>query len=220
MKRLFAFSLVLIGITTFCFAQDNIISGTVYAFKDLQLENILVTAKKAKTSVTTDFSGAFTISCENRDKLIFSGNGFKNEVIRVNKDNSFKIKMVFEGGKKNEKDAIDSNHVSKEELLYSIEKYSEYNNNYSNYNDIYSLIQGEFSGIQFVDRGNGSKNIIIGGISSLEQSNTALLIVDGIIVDDISNIQTIYVKTAEILRNGTRYGSRGSNGVVIITTKQ
>ena len=90
--------------------------------------------------------------------------------------------------------------------------------NYSNYNNIYDIIRGRFTGVEV--RGD---DIIIRGGTSVLGSDAALLVLDGLIVDSgtFRSISTIDVSSINVLKgsDATIYGSRGANGVVIVTTK-
>ena len=84
---------------------------------------------------------------------------------------------------------------------------------------MYDVIRGRFAGVQII---NGE--IIIRGINSINSSNAALIIVDGIPSDGsiLNTIPPVQVKSINIIKDGSSaiYGSRGSNGVVLIETKR
>ena len=87
--------------------------------------------------------------------------------------------------------------------------------NAGTYKDIYSYLQGKVPGVQVV-----GTSIRIRGINS--NSNTdALIILDGMEVSDVSDINPADVASVEVLKDSeaTLYGMRGANGVVIIKTK-
>lgn len=85
------------------------------------------------------------------------------------------------------------------------------------YRDIYEYLQGKVAGVQVQ-----GKKISIRGISSINASTDPLFIVDGVTVEDISWINPRDVKSIDVLKDGpgcALYGSRGANGVIIITMK-
>lgn len=219
MKYYINLIIVLFATTSLCFGQDNIVSGHVFAFKETPLNKIVVTAKKSKKTTLTDSLGNFSIECKGIDKLTFTGHGFKDVYInvKINDNKPIKIKMVLLDGIKNKVLAINNMHIDEVELDLVIKKYQAYNTDYLNFDDVFEMIRGKFSGVQIINR-DGTKKIIIRGGNSLNLDNGALYVVDGQIVDDISFISPIIVKTITIDREGAIYGSRGANGVVIITT--
>lgn len=199
-------------------AQIQVVNGHVYAFKDLRLKNIKVEAKKSGAAVLTDSLGNFNISCNPKDKLIFTGNGFRKFVKSTNKrNNNLQIKMVMLEGAKHEEVAVGFNHVSRYEINDAIAHYSAFNNDYGNYTDIFELIRGKFAGVEVVGQGT-SKNILVRGVSSTS-NNYAIYVVNGVQMPSISHIEPILVKSIDVIKDGNAfYGSLGANGVVLITT--
>lgn len=199
-------------------AQTYAVSGQVFAFKNLVLKNIKVHSKKSNASVLTDSLGCFTIVCEKKDKLTFEGNGFSRVSRKLGKNEKHvKVKLMFVEGRKNEEMAIGYGHVSKDELTNAVNNLSDYNNDFCNFQNVYQIIEGRFPGVQVVNDG-GSKKILIRGISSNSNNIYALLIVDGVQVSDLDYLPTSAVKSIDVLKDGSIYGSRGANGVVLITT--
>lgn len=218
MKHFLSLTIALLGTALFCYGQNRTINGNVFAFKDLPLNNIKVSAKKTKATVLSDSLGNFKIDCAKNDKLTFIGNGFNKLTMKAKKNGSMKVKMVLRKGGKNEKMAIQNNHVTKDELSNSIAHYADYNNDFSNYPDIFSMIEGKFPGVSIANIG-GQKKITVRGPSTFTKDNTALYVVDGVITEDISNISPFDVKTIKILKTAAIYGARGANGAIVITTK-
>lgn len=198
-----------------CHSQHKSVVGSVYAFKDSPLANIKVEAKKSGAVVLTDLDGTFSISCENKDKLIFSGHGFQRYSISVNKKDSLHVKMVFVEG--SEEIAVGYGHMPAEMLTYAISNFPQYNNDFSNFSDIYQLVQGRVPGVEVVNSGSG-RQFVIRGVSTTG-NNYAICVVDGVVVQDISYISPIWVESIDVIKDGNAiYGARGANGVVIITT--
>jgi TonB-dependent SusC/RagA subfamily outer membrane receptor len=85
------------------------------------------------------------------------------------------------------------------------------------YKDIYEYLQGKVPGVQIV-----GTSIRIRGINTATGNTDALIIVDGMEVTDVSDLSPTDIDTVEVLKDAesTLYGMRGSNGVVIITTKK
>lgn len=85
---------------------------------------------------------------------------------------------------------------------------------HSSYQSIYDMIRGRFPGVEV-----SGNNIRIMGSSSLHVSTEPLFVVDGVIVNSIDNISPQTVRSIEVLKgpDATVYGTRGSNGVIVIT---
>jgi len=85
------------------------------------------------------------------------------------------------------------------------------------YQDIYDMIRGRVAGVEV-----SGKNIRIRGANSLNVSNDPLFVVDGVIVKTIDDIAPETVKLIEVLKgpDASVYGTRGSNGVILITRRK
>ena len=90
------------------------------------------------------------------------------------------------------------------------------------YNSIYDYFQAKVPGVRVEKNGNRGASIFVRGINSINSSTEPLFIVDGVAVDDISNINPYEVKSVDVLKDGSAaiYGVRGANGVIIITLKR
>ena len=199
------------------FSQTTVVRGKVTAFNEFTLQNITIKAKSTKTQTKTDSNGCFQLVCAEKDLIIFESPAFVTIKKRVKAPvDSLNVNMVFIDTPKKREYAIGYGVMSKENLTYAIENLSNENNNFNNYSNIYDLIIGRFAGVEV--RNN---EIIIRGESSLTGSNAALLVVDGAVVSDISFIPPAQVKSIDVLKGAAAgvYGSRGANGVVIITLK-
>ena len=87
----------------------------------------------------------------------------------------------------------------------------------SGYSNIYEYLQGRVAGMEVV-----GTSIRIRGDHSINSSNEPLLIVDGMEVSDISDLSPDEVETIDVLKDAATtalYGSRGANGVILITTR-
>lgn len=91
------------------------------------------------------------------------------------------------------------------------------------YPDLAAYLEGRIAGVQVVRGTSGTEILIRGGSNSLMLSNAALIVVDGIIFDSFdqanSSVNIHDVLSVDVLKEGSIYGSRGANGVVIITTR-
>lgn len=83
------------------------------------------------------------------------------------------------------------------------------------YSNIYAYIAARCPGVQVV----GNK-IYIRGKGTVLSSTEPLYVVDGVTVDDIDWINPNDVKTIDVVKDGSDYGVRGANGVIVITTKK
>ena len=202
------------------YAQNRVIYGNLTAYNSFPVMNVEVTSKKAKATTVSDSLGNFSIVCLEKDVIIVKPKGFKTVNQKVNDEtDTVKINLIFVDTKKNREVAINSGYVTKSNLNYAVTQLEEENNDYCKYTDIYTLIRVEGTGVQVSPSGQIT---VQGGSNSFAGSSSALLIVDGQAQNSISWIRPCIVKSIHILKGSeaTIYGTRGGNGVVVITTKK
>jgi TonB-dependent SusC/RagA subfamily outer membrane receptor len=213
---------VVISFLFICFcnltgAQERTINGKVTAFRDYPLKNITVTSKATKEIVVTDSTGFFSIRSSEGDILSFQSKAFEDVKKVVHGEDPVFVNMIFKESKNNQKIAVETGNIDPDDLAYAISNLSDRNNDFYTYKDIFELIRGKFAGVEVTQDG---KIRIRGQTPSLMLDDSALLIVDGVETSSISSIQPSEVTTIEILKGSEAsiYGSRGANGVLIITT--
>lgn len=220
--KLINFFLVIIAVSISGFAsgQDRIVHGIVTTFDSIPLIDAEVRVKSTKQTVLTDTLGRFAVSCDSTDKLKVSAYGFYNQNVQLNEKIKFAaINLKLKPGEKNREYAIGYGHVSDKNKLNAVANLNKNDVDFSQYNDIYELIRGRFAGVQIINN-----EIIIRGINSINSSSAALIVVDGITVDEsvLQSIPPNQVENIDILKDGSAaiYGSRGANGVVLIETRR
>jgi TonB-dependent SusC/RagA subfamily outer membrane receptor len=210
---------VLCLMTVAAVAQNRVIHGQLTAYNEFPVMNVEVSSKKAKATTVTDTLGNFSLVCNEKDVVMIKPKVFRPINKKVNADtDSLKINLVFIDTKKNRELAVDNGYVHETDLNYAVANLEAENNDYCKYTDIFKLIEAEFGGVT-VENG---QVLIRGGKTSFSAgSSYALIIVDGQPSQSIEWIRPCFVRSVRILK-GTEaaiYGSRGGNGVVVITTK-
>ena len=108
--------------------------------------------------------------------------------------------------------------LDKNALGYAVDKVNVDDQVIRSYSSIAEYLQGRVPGVRVIENGG----IQIRGNNNLNgQPSEALIVVDGIICDNINNLNPVNIHSVEVLKDGSSsiYGSRGGNGVVLITTK-
>jgi TonB-dependent SusC/RagA subfamily outer membrane receptor len=217
MKKIMIILIVILGSIRLS-AQPVIVSGKVTGFNKYPFKNIKVSAKKAKTAILTDEYGNFSIACLPNDVLIFESKSCNKKTYKItNPNDSVKVNLIFKNTPESKEYAVGYGIISENDLVYAISNLSNDDNNFGIYTDMYALLKGKFPSITIQ-----GTSIIIRGTNSILGSSDALLVVDGIIVSDLSSITPNTVKSVDILKDASSsmYGSQGANGVVLITTKK
>ncbi|MBE0677785.1 MAG: TonB-dependent receptor plug domain-containing protein [Bacteroidales bacterium] len=209
-------SLLLVCLCHITGAQERTVNGKVTAFRDYPLKNVMVTSKATKDVAVTDSTGFFSIRSGKGDVLSFQSKAFESVKKVVHSEESVIVNMIFKGGRNNQKLAVETGNIDPDDLAYAVANLSDRNNDFYTYKDIYELIRGKFAGVDVMDDG---KIRIRGQNQSFMLDDSALLIVDGVETPSISSIHPAEVASIEILKGSEAsiYGSRGANGVVIIT---
>ena len=205
------------------YAQKTL-SGTVTNSKNKPVAKALIYLDSINSGVKTDKKGYYKVEVpENvKDINIYSYKyGLLSSKITIEDIINFVYIEVDkkQKAKKNQKVAI---AYSEEEQAYVVNKIptispSKELKDVSNYTNIYDLIRGRVAGVTVTQ----NNKVRIRGVNSPNSTSDPLFILDGTPVFNIDNVLPINVKSIKILKGSDAaiYGSRGANGVVVITTK-
>lgn len=224
MRRSYITFVIAFVFSFLCFeseGQEKTIKGYVTTFDSIPLISAKIVVSSSKLIVLTDSIGRFELNYLSKDKLKISANGFSSQKVKIEEENEIlHVNLKLKSGSKNHEIAVGYGHVKDEKNLYSIINLnSDDDVNFSQYTDIYVLIERSLVGVQVVN-----KEIIVRGLSSINGSSAALIIVDGVPVVGIAleMLKPFNVKSINLLKgsSATVYGSRGANGVVLIEMKK
>ena len=219
--------LVLMLIGSFAFGQDKTLVGKITVFDSIPLIGVDVLVKSTKQTVKTDSLGRFLVMCNPEDKLVIKAEGFYTKKVNIEKGiRVMFVNLSLKSGSNNLNKAeryanVGYGSVNTKSLTNAVSTLNNSDIDFSMYTDIYDLLRGKFSGVTV--QGN---EIIIRGPKTLQgvEGNSALLVVDGIIVSqqDFAIISPLDIQSVDVLKDGSSsiYGSRGANGVVIVETKK
>jgi hypothetical protein len=216
----FVFTVILI-IPLLGYSQTRKLTGTVVSFNTYPVNNVTVQAKKAKTEAITNENGEFEIEVKNNDVIRIKESVFLEYNQKVNAETeSLKINLIFDNSKKNVDVATNTGYISRENLEYGLENLAHENNVYRNFTDTYEAIRWALPEVTIITE-NGKKGIRFRGPKTITGSNAALLLVDGVIVDDVSFLNPVQIISISKLNTSAAslYGSRAANGVISIRTK-
>lgn len=218
MKTLLSIILILLPFTII--AQEIVIKGQVRGFDDIPLNQVKVQAKKAGNYVFSDELGQYEINLNQKDKLIFSANGFKEKTYKIRESVfGLNVKLDFQNNRENQQVAVGYGHISKDQLTSAVSQLDMKDvNNFGQFSNIYDMIRHRLAGVTVV----GDEIRIRGMHNSINSSSAALVVVDGVARNDVSAISPQDVASISVIKDASAaiYGSRGANGVVIINTKK
>lgn len=203
-------------------AQTRVVYGKLTAYNKYPIQNVEVKTKKSKASVKSDSLGMFSIVAMEDDRVVIKPKAFKTVSRKIDADtDTLFINLVFIDTKNNRDLATGYGYISQEDLTYAMSHLEQENNEFCNYTNIFNLIKGRFPGVT-VNAGQMGGAVYIRGATSVNLSSEALYVVDGGAVSNIDYIHPCDIRSIDILKDASAsiYGTRGSNGVVVIETKK
>lgn len=206
--------------------QQNSISGTVTDELGEPLPGVTITIRGTTNGTVTNMDGNYTISnIPGNATLVFSFVGMLTQEIVVGDQTSIIIKMAADAIGIEEVVAIGYGTMKKSDLTGSVVSVKSDELNTFPSGSAIQALQGRASGVKIQsDNGGepgGGYNILIRGSSSINASSSPLYVVDGFPQGTLPPAEDI--ASVEILKDASAtaiYGSRGANGVVMITTKK
>lgn len=207
-------------------AQNITVKGTVTDDTGEVLIGVTVLQKGTPNGVATDIDGNYTISVGPKSTLVFSYIGCETKEIAVN--GRQKIDVVLENNATvlNEVVAIGYGTVKKKDLTGAVSSVAGTELAKVPATSAAAALQGKAAGVNIVSQNGApgsSMNITVRGGTSLTQSTEPLYIVDGFAMSNaLENIDINDIESIDVLKDASStaiYGARGSNGIVVITTK-
>jgi TonB-linked SusC/RagA family outer membrane protein len=209
-------------------AQNWQVSGVVTAAEDgLPLPGVSVSVTGAKNMATiTNFEGKYTINVPKGKSLTFSYIGYKAEVKQVTAGGSMNVVLESDSKMLNEVVAIGYGTMKKSDLTGSVASVKADQLQRTPAAGLDQALQGRAAGVT-VNANTGqpgaAATIRIRGIGSVMGGSDPIFVVDGMITNNISFLSPNDIESTEILKDASStaiYGSRGANGVILVTTKK
>ena len=228
------------ALTLSAYAQQ--ISGTVTDENGVPLPGATVLVQGTSNGVSTDFDGNYSISASQGDTLVFSFVGYSSQSVVVGSSST--VNVSLEPDNALEEVVVTALGVQRntKALGYSVTNVEGDEISANPSTNAINALQGKVAGVNITGSAMGAKGssrVVIRGSSSLTGNNQPLYVVDGITInnnnlgaagmwggtdfgDGISSINPDDVASVTVLKGGAAaalYGSRASNGVILITTK-
>lgn len=221
------------------------VTGTVVDFNGMPLLGANILVKGTTNGAQTDFDGNFSIVAEVGDILVVSYIGFRTTEVEVTSSAPMTIELQEDSAQLDEV-VVTALGISREKksLGYATQEIDGEDVNRTPTDNVTNALSGKIAGVQIKRNTNlgGSTNVVIRGSTSLTGNNQALFVVDGVPVSNsnfnssdqqngtggfdygnmASDINPNDIKSINVLKGAAAtalYGSRATNGAVIITTK-
>ena len=225
-KRL-AIGLLTLLMPMIVLAQDITVQGTVTDEAGETLIGATVQQKGTSNGTVTDFDGNFTLTVPTNAILSVSYIGYTPKEIAVNGQTNLIIVLSSDDQMLNEVVVIGYGTMDKKELTSAISHVSEKDFLTVSSLDPSMMIQGKVAGVSITNTGTGDPNnqasIQIRGVSSRSAGLGPLIVIDGVPGGNLTNINPNDIASFDVLKDGAAsaiYGTRGSNGVIVVTTKK
>ena len=207
------------------FAQQNSVSGIVTGNNNQPLPGVSVLVQSTKKGTATNNAGRFTIAASSGDVLLFSSIGYKDQTVTIGSQNTITVTMVnATDSTLNDVVVIGYQTVRRKDLTGATGVVNMTDANKVSAASVGEQIQGLVPGVTVRNGGAPGQNSVveIRGVGSFG-SSTPLYVIDGMIADANSTVNTNDIASIQILKDASAaaiYGSRAGNGVIIITTKK
>ena len=219
--------LMLIAVVVFALdvSAQTTISGHV---KDDTGEDVIgatILEKGTSNGTVTDLDGNFKLECKDGATLVVSYIGYDPQEVKAR--NGIEITLSEDVAQLNEVVVVGYGSMAKKEISSSVVQISKDQFNQGAASDPMALIAGKVSGLNVSASADANPNAMtnfqVRGAGSLTASNGPLIVIDGIAGGDLRNIATQDVESITVLKDAGSaaiYGTRGANGVILVTTKK
>ncbi|SFC82374.1 SusC/RagA family TonB-linked outer membrane protein [Algibacter pectinivorans] len=239
-------TLLLAFVVQLTFAQEKTISGTVSDASGLPLPGATVLVKGTSSGTSSDFDGNYSITARQGSTLVFSFVGYTTKEVAIGASNTVNVTLQEDaesleevvvtafGSDRNAKETVYANQTVKSDDLLSVPS-----------KNALEALRGKTAGVNLSTASGSvgsSTRIVLRGAGSLTGNNNALIVIDGVAIDNTStsggagssttgysdfgnrfnDVNPDDIESVTILKGPSAtslYGSRGASGVVLITTK-
>jgi TonB-dependent starch-binding outer membrane protein SusC len=203
------------------------VTGVVTDENGKPLPGVTVLIKGTSIGTSTDNNGSFEIELqENNVKvLVFSFVGMENQEINVSAKNNVRVKLLPKIASGNDLVVVGYGSQKKSDMTGAVSSIKTEDLKQLPTSRVDQALQGRATGVMVVNTDGapgGNTSIRIRGMNSILGGNNALIVIDGLQGANISTIDPNDIESMEILKDASAtaiYGSRGANGVILITTK-
>jgi TonB-linked SusC/RagA family outer membrane protein len=207
------------------------VSGTVKDEQGDPLPGVNIIVKQTTNGTTTDARGAYSlIVSEGTETLVFSFIGYAPQEVAINNRSVVDVVMIPDIKSLQEVVVIGYGTVEKKDLTGSVGSLEADVISQTTITDAAGAIQGRVAGVNIernVGRPGGGFQITVRGLGSInnaDNSNNPLYVIDGIpTTEGLTDLNPNDIESIDILKDASAtaiYGSRGANGVVVVTTKK
>ncbi len=203
------------------------IRGTVLDEANEPIIGASVLVKGTTNGSITGVDGTFNVKANPSDVLVISYVGYATVEQQVGNQTQLVIHLREDSKVLNDVVVIGYGSTTKKELTGSVTSMKKDDLNPGTFTNAMGMLQGKVAGLQIINP-NGADptakyEVLLRGTNTLSAGQGPLIIIDGVAGADIRNINFQEVESIDVLKDGSAaaiYGTRGTNGVIIVTTKR
>ena len=205
--------------------QDISVTGKITGDSDAPLSGVSVTLKGTSRGTTTDNNGNFTLTVPETGTLVISYIGYESQELPVSSQSVINVKLVASTKVMDQVVVVGYGTQRKSDVTGAVASVKGADIVKQSVLTASQAIQGKVAGVQVITSGdpNSSPTVRIRGVGTMLGGAAPLYVVDGVITDDIRNINSADITSMDILKDASAtaiYGMRAANGVLLITTKK
>src|ERR1700722_16375873 len=250
LTKMVSFTLLCVFFTQTAFSQNKTITGKVTDNTGAPLNGVTVSLKGGKTGTSTAPDGSFSISVPAGATLSFSGVGYISQDVPVGDQTNLSVSLILSNSSLNEVVVVGYGTARRKDFTGSVQSTQAKDFNQGAINSPDQLLQNKVAGLEIVNNsgapGSGT-TIQIRGNNSIRSDNNPLYVIDGVALDGrtarpelnlganglpfgatpeanpLLYINPNDIQQIDVLKDASAtaiYGSRGANGIIMITTKK
>lgn len=206
---------------------DKSVSGTITSESGEKLPGVNVVVKGTQRGTTSNENGNFTLSVpDDNTVLTFSFIGYEKQEVVIGNQTAINVVLKADNMSLNELVVVGYGEVKKSDLTGAVASVQSQDIVRSNPVMASKAIQGQVAGATVTKSSNkpgAGYNITIRGENTINNSTEPLIVIDGLMGGNLNNLNPNDIQSMDVLKDASStaiYGSRGANGVVIVTTKK
>jgi TonB-linked SusC/RagA family outer membrane protein len=213
--------------TASAIAQNRTVTGKITSPDGNPLLGVNIIQKGTSNGVVSDFDGNYQIRLvPGNETLIYSFIGYVKVEQKVSAESVVDVTMQTDDESLDEVVVVGYGSTKKSDITGAVSSVSSKDLEKAVYNNIDELLQGRSAGVQVTSSSgapDADASIRIRGNNSISGSNAPLYVIDGIPISGTPNFNPQEIESIEILKDASAtaiYGSRGANGVILVSTKR
>jgi len=223
-RRYLTVALIFGALTSF--AQQTVTGKVTAADDGSGIPGVNVLEKGTSNGTVSDADGNFQINVGANATLVFSFVGYASQEVSVGGQSVINVSLQSDVTALSEVVVVGYGSQDKKEITGSVVALGAEQFNKGNVNDPRQLLQGKVPGLSIYNRGgnpNSAATFRLRGISTIGSNSQPLIVIDGVLGASLDNVDPNDIESINVLKDGSAaaiYGSRGSAGVILVTTKR